>query len=151
MINKTHTITLLSVLAVFSLDIHASDIYKCLDESGSVRFQDKPCPGDSGGHVPLKGESKTSTKLSESSLSGRWGISQVGDIKTPDSELEEDVWVFKGNTMEVYSGGKGLRPDKYVIEGQEIKFDYHSIKVLEFKGSSMIVKTMGIVQHLKKL
>ena len=148
---KHNKLLLAATVVSLSLSFHAQagSVYKCKEESGEFKFQNTPCLGDLT--VTTASDDAVSNDISPQSLVGRWAITQAGSMSIPESEWEEDVWVFTTKKMEVFSGGRGLRPDHYTIKDNSIDFGYSKIKVLDFDGSTMKVKTLGIVQHLKKL
>lgn len=67
--------------------------------------------------------------LSKELLQGQWLIVQVGDFKTKDLGIGEDIWQFKKNEWTVISNGKALRPDAYQVRNNEIVIRSFSIKV----------------------
>ncbi|CAM3592743.1 DUF4124 domain-containing protein [Parendozoicomonas haliclonae] len=122
-------------------------VFKCKNEAGEVMFQSNPCPGEPA----ILPENKSTAALTTSALIGSWAITGFGDIELEEAEVGEDVWVFTEKTMEVITSGKSLRPDSYTLSGNKIDLGYSKYTIVEFNGTTMKVKTLGIVQYLKKI
>ncbi|MBN3561810.1 DUF4124 domain-containing protein [Aliamphritea spongicola] len=152
MLKQIITIT---ALCTFSLFVQAGKIYKCQDQSGKKSFQSTPCRGEK---VTLKSDKiivrdetgATSSSVTRESLQGRWLITHLGKTSSAELDVGEDIWEFSQNQWTVISNGHRLRPEKFTVADNMIKFSTYSVTILEFDGTRMKVDAFGTIQRLKK-
>jgi len=99
---------------------------------------------------------QASPVLTEEIIAGKWLIIQVGDLKTKDLGLGDDIWEFKNNMFFVSSSGKKIgKPEPYVINNNKIIYGTQpyvvDINIIEFSEKKMTVEVRGGVQILEKI
>ncbi len=152
---KLKQLITVTALCTFALFVQAGKIYKCQDQNGKKSFQSTPCRGEkvalkSDKIIVLDEAGKTSSSITRESLQGKWLITHLGNTSSADLDAGEDIWEFSQNQWTAISSGHRLRPEKFTVADNMIKFSTYSVTILEFDGKRMKVDTFGTIQRLEK-